>query len=148
MASLRRTRLLVIFIAAACLAFGCDKTLPPAGPLDDLAPTGINIYEHADYSGVSGHLIADVSNLGSYSGGCNEICTTDQNNYRSCTSYWGDCISSIKVAPGWKATIYVKSGFGGDSEELTADVPNLGQIAGPCKGNWNDCISSIRVGRR
>jgi len=147
MASPSRTRLLVIFMAAAGLALGCDKTFSPAGPLDDLAPTGINIYEHAGYAGVSAHVTADVSDLSRYSGGCKEICSYSQ--YGSdCTSYWGDCISSIKVTPGWKATIYVKSGFGGDSEELTADVPNLGQIAGPCKGNWNDCISSIRVRRQ
>ena len=147
MASPSGTRLLVIFIATACLALGCDKYLPPAGPLDDLAPTGINIYQHADYAGVSGHLSADVSDLSGYAGGCNESCTYSQ--YGSdCTSYWHDCISSIKVAPGWKATVYVKSDFGGASEEMTADVPNLGQIAGPCKGNWNDCISSIRVRRQ
>jgi Peptidase inhibitor family I36 len=147
MASPNPARFLVIFIAAACLTLGCDKAFPPAGPLDDLVPTGINIYQHADYTGVSAHVTADVSDLSSYSGGCKEVCSYDQFG-SSCTSYWGDCVSSIKVATGWKATVYVKSDFGGDSEELTADVPNLGQIAGPCKGNWNDCISSIRVGRR
>ena len=143
-----RTGLLVIIIAAACLALGCDETFPPAGPLDDLAPTGINIYGNADYAGVSAHVTTDVSDLSYYSGGCNERCSYRQDGSSVCTSYWGDCISSIKVAPGWKATVYVKSDFGGDSEELTVDVPNLGQIAGPCKGNWNDCISSIRVRRQ
>ena len=147
MGSSSRPCLLGIFMAVACLALGCDETFPPAGPLDDLAPTGINIYEHADYAGVSAHVTADASDLSSYSGGCKEVCSYDQFG-SSCTSYWGDCISSIKVAPGWKATVYVKWDFGGDSEELTADVPNLGQIAGPCKGNWNDCISSIRVRRQ
>jgi hypothetical protein len=148
MASPSRTRLLAFCVAAIYLALGCDKTLPPAGPLDDQAPTGITIYEHAGYSGVSGRLTANVSNLAAYSGGCNESCYTDINNFRSCTSYWHDCMSSIKVAPGWKATVYVKPDFQGDSEELTANVPDLGQIAGPCHGNWNDCVSSIRVGRQ
>jgi hypothetical protein len=147
MRSAGRTRRVGIFVTAACLTLGCEETLPPAGPLWDVAPTGINVYEHADYSGVSGHLSADVSDLSGYARGCNERCTYDQTG-SSCTYYWHDCISSIKVAPGWKATIYVKPDFEGGSEELTADVPNLGQIPGPCKGNWNDCISSIRVGRR
>jgi hypothetical protein len=147
MTSYSRTRPLGFLVATACLALGCENTLPPAGPLFDVAPTGINIYEHADYSGVSGHLSADVSDLSDYAGGCNESCTYTQ--YGSdCTSYWGDCISSIKVAPGWKATIFVKPDFEGGSEELTADVPDLSQMPGPCKGNWNDCISSIRVRRQ
>jgi len=147
MTSPGRTRLFVSVIAAAGLALGCEETFPPAGPLDDLAPTGINIYQHADYAGVSAHLTADVSDLSLYSGGCKEVCSYSQYG-STCTSYWGDCVSSIKVAPGWKATVCVKSDFGGGSEEFTADVPNLGQIAGPCRGSWNDCISSIRVRRQ
>ena len=62
---------------------------------------------------------------------------------------WGDCISSIRVAPGWHATIYRDDSFKGQSVETTSDLPNLQLVAGSCdKDGLNDCISSIRVRRQ
>jgi hypothetical protein len=142
MLSPSRSRLLTTVMAAACLALGCDRGLPPAGP-DDTA--GIDIFEHAGYSGRSGHLAADVSNLTNFAEDCHWTCSEEPGGYYSCSSTWNDCISSITVTPGWRATVYVDIGYRGASQELTANVPDLGQLAGPCNGTWNDCISSIRV---
>ena len=59
---------------------------------------------------------------------------------------WNDCISSIRVAPGWRATVYRGTGFDGESMEVAQDVPNLVVVPGTCsRGGLNDCISSIRV---
>ena len=103
MLSPSRTRLLVACMTAACLALGCDTTLPPAGPLDALVPTGIYIYQDADYSGASAHVTEELNRLGDYSGGCLKTCTS-YGTY-SCSSDWSACLSSVKVAPGWRATI-------------------------------------------
>ena len=60
---------------------------------------------------------------------------------------WDDCISSIRVAPGWRAVIFEDDGFDGDSQVLTSDTPNLQLVPGRCDHDgMNDCITSIRVG--
>lgn len=143
MSSCTRRPLLVSVTAALCLALGCQKNLPPAGPLDAVVPSGIYIYEDVDYSGESAHVTTDLKNLGDYNGPCPKY------DYSAASSTsvkygWQDCISSIKVAPGWQATVYVDTDFRGAALELTADMPNLTQVA----GTWNDCISSIRVRRQ
>ena len=64
---------------------------------------------------------------------------------------WDDCISSIRVAPGWRAIVYSDKDFLGESLEITADVPNLKLVKGSCHGpkkGLNDCITSIRAWRR
>jgi hypothetical protein len=59
---------------------------------------------------------------------------------------WNDCISSVRVAPGWRATIYKDTGYRDDSLDVTADVPTLQVVAGDCsKGGLNDGVSSVRV---
>ena len=43
----------------------------------------------------------------------------------------------------------VDFGFHEDWLDVTADVPDLGQVRGYCHNDtWNDCISSIRVRRQ
>jgi hypothetical protein len=55
-------------------------------------------------------------------------------------------MSSIRVAPGWRATIYRDTGFDGQSLDISQDVPNLQLVPGTCSHDGlNDCISSIRV---
>ena len=58
-------------------------------------------------------------------------------------------MSSLKVAPGWRVTVYRDDDFDGESFDATSDVPNLGLVRGSCvEGGMNDCITSIRVGRQ
>ncbi len=58
-------------------------------------------------------------------------------------------MSSLKVAPGWRVTVYRDGDFDGESFDATTDLPNLALVRGSCdKGGMNDCITSIRIGRQ
>jgi hypothetical protein len=61
---------------------------------------------------------------------------------------WADCVSSVKVTPGWIAVLYNKANYQGENVKLTSDTPNLQQLRGPCKDTFNDCAVSIRVRRQ
>ena len=63
------------------------------------------------------------------------------------TPTWDDCISSVKVMPGWSATLYRDTNYKGASVTITSDTPNLKALAGCGKDGFNDCVSSIRVAR-
>jgi hypothetical protein len=59
---------------------------------------------------------------------------------------WNDCVSSVKVAPGWRATLYRGTNFDDDALEIDGDVPNLQLVNHDCpKDGLNDCVSSVRV---
>jgi len=132
---------------AVCLPlYGCQKDLPTA-PSD--WSTGIIIYEHANFLGDSNLVDKNVSDLKSYKGPCVETDSTGPNGQSSTTYSWKNCISSIRVATGWKATLYTNTGYGGKSVEITADVTNLQLVSGDCDhGGFNDCIESIRVAKQ
>src|SRR3954468_9255953 len=119
--------------------------LPSCGGHDPLGPTpvdqGIIIFVHADFRGTSQQLAADVNDLGKVEGPCG---TTESESDRT----WNDCISSVRVLPGWRATLYGDKDFRGATIEVTEDVRDLGALHGGCSGSLNDCISSIRVTRR
>src|SRR5215203_4566747 len=126
------------------LLLGCEQTLPSA-PSE--LTTGIVIYEHANYLGESAHITSDVKDLGDFRGPCEDT-SYDANGGSTTTHEWNDCISSIRVAPGWRATVYENDDFKGESLELSSDVANLQLVKGTCNhGGLNDCISSIRVNR-
>jgi hypothetical protein len=110
--------------------------------------TGIIIYEHANYLGESALVDKDISNLNDYKGPC--MFTTSNGQGGSDTTYsWKNCVSSIRVASGWKATLYVDTNFHGKSVVISADVPNLQLLPGDCDHEgFNDCIESIRVSRQ
>jgi hypothetical protein len=126
---------------AQVLALGCQQSLPAAP--SELA-TGITVYEHANFLGQAAHITSDSSDLRDFHGPCEHI-SADQ--YGTSFSYdWNDCISSVRVAPGWRATIYKDTGYRDDSLAITGDVPNLLLVLGDCeKGGLNDCVSSVRV---
>ena len=133
---------------AACAAFvavlACQKSLPTA-PSE--LTEGIVVYEHANYGGASAHIISDIADLKDFKGPC--IHAEPSSSIPDFSDVWDDCISSIRVASGWHATVYVDDDFDGRSIDTSADIPNLEDIAGSCKrDSWNDCISSIRVKRR
>jgi hypothetical protein len=125
-------------------AAGCEKSLPTAPA--ELA-TGIIVYEHANFLGESALITSDTGDLRDFRGPC-EHSDTDSNGVTSTSYDWNDCISSVRVAPGWRATIYRGTGYHDDALEISADVPNLQMVRGDCPHDGlNDCISSVRLRR-
>ena len=111
--------------------------------------TGIIVYEHANFRGESAHITSDVDDLSDFIGPC-EHEQKDSDFLPGGVSYdWNDCISSVRVAPGWRTTLYRGTRYRDDSLDITADVANLVLAPHDCDhGGLNDCVSSIRVSRR
>jgi len=131
-------------LIAVTVLLGCEKTLPTApAQLTD----GVVVFEHANYLGRSAHITGDIRDLKAFSGPC-ERSDTDSNGNSSTVPEWNDCISSVRVAPGWRATLYEHDGFRGDSLNVAEDISNLQLVPGRCShGGFNDCTSSIRLMR-
>ena len=112
-----------------------------------MAPTaltsGVILYEHANFLGNSAHLTADISDLREFRGPCIH---GDDASSRD----WNDCVSSVRVAPGWRATLYRGTNYDDDALEITEDVANLQLVRQhDCdQGGLNDCVSSVRVRRQ
>ena len=122
------------------LLAGCsdsDFVILGPTPLDE----GIVIFLHADFVGASQALNVDVHDLTKIQGPCSSGGEGE-------TPSWGKCVSSVRVRPGWSATLYRDEDFKGRSVTLTADTPNLKNLQGPCDGSFNDCVTSIRVMRQ
>ncbi|HET9371336.1 MAG TPA: hypothetical protein VFO19_13850 [Vicinamibacterales bacterium] len=127
-------------MALAALTYGCDDNTLPTAPTD--LTEGVVIYEHANFMGRSAHLTSDVRNLRDFDGPCAHGDGDDV------AEVWDDCASSIRVAPGWRAILYVDDDFDGQQLTVTTDVENLVFSPGTCdKGGFNDCTTSIRVTR-
>jgi hypothetical protein len=94
-------------------------------------------------TGESGYVVRDISNLGSTRGPCVGV-----DEYALYAKSWDDCISSVRIAPGWNARLYEHAGFGGRGQVVLEDVPNLRDVRGPCQRTFDDCVSSIRVFRQ
>jgi len=125
-------------VVLAIAIAGCGS-IPSLGPTP--ADQGIIIYVHADFIGPAQAINVDVPDLGEVQGSCSsggegEVPT------------WSDCISSVKVLPGWTATLYRDAKYKGGSVTLTSDTANLRGLSGPCDHTFNDCVSSIRVRRQ
>lgn len=118
---------------------------PACGSNDPLGPTpvdqGIVIFMHAGFTGVSQQIGADVGDLHEVQGPCG---ASDSEESRT----WNDCVSSVRVLPGWRATLYGDRNFRGATINITEDIRDLGALRGDCSGSFNDCISSIRVSPR
>lgn len=131
----------VCLLLLAVLLPACGAEELPFAP-SPLA-TGIVLYEHANFLGNAGYLTTDTPDLRDFKGPC----VHDDGD--SVTKDWNDCVSSIQVAPGWRATIYRDTGYKDDSLEITGDVPNLQLVPGDCPHDGlNDCISSVRISRQ
>jgi hypothetical protein len=127
-------------VTAAALALGaCGGTvaLGPTPPSD-----GIILFMHANYVGSSQQTAVDVANLADVEGPC------VKGDEQGATARWDDCVSSVRVMPGWRATLYRDREFKGQSVTLDADTPDLTRLPGPCSGSFNDCVSSLRVSRQ
>lgn len=129
-------------ILGSVLAASCVHSLPTA-PSD--VTTGLIIYLEANFLGSSALITKDIADLKDYKGPC--ILADSGGPYGGTAEYrWNDCVSSIRIASGWRATVYRDDHFKGESLEITADVPNLQLVRGSCPHNgMNDCITPIRV---
>ena len=130
------------------MLYGCRGPLPTAPSSQSFE--GIIVYEHIDFQGQSGVVTRDMGDLSGFEGPCFESDGTGvYPNYSSIQETWNDCISSVRVAPGWRATLYRGKDYGDDALEITADVSDLRTIRHDCpKEGLNDCVSSIRVRRQ
>lgn len=131
------------FLALMVLA-GCGSA-----PTEPTPAQGVTIFARTSYDGPSQLLLEDVVDLKRLRDG-------PQPDGDECApkllgpEQWTDCVSSIRVAAGWQATVYAHDSFRGDSLIVTSDIPDLRQIMSqgcPLSG-WDDCISSMRVNRQ
>jgi hypothetical protein len=129
---------LVTAIALVVVGYGCNPTELPMAPTSLTA--GIILYEHANFLGNSAHLTGDVPDLREFRGPCIK---GDDASSRD----WNDCVSSVRVAPGWRATLYRDPNYHDDALEIAEDVANLQLVREhDCdRGGLNDCVSSVRV---
>jgi len=136
-----RIVLAVALAAAVLLVDACRDELPVA-PSELTA--GVIIYEDANFLGKSAYVTSDIRNLRDIDGPCR------QSDGDSETHSWDDCVSSVRVAPGWRATLYEDPDFRGWAADVGEEnVANYQLVRGPCTRNtFNDCASSIRVFRR
>jgi hypothetical protein len=139
MLALSRASGLLTTLALAAVAHGCGYTELPMAPTPFTA--GVILYEHANFLGNSAHLTGGVPDLRDFRGPC------VHSESETSTRDWNDCVSSVRVAPGWRATLYRDSKYEDDALELTEDMPNLQLVQRRyCdKGGFNDCASSVRV---
>jgi hypothetical protein len=126
----------VLAVCGVAVLIGCQRSLPSA-PSELTA--GIVVYEDDDYLGKSAHLVANITNLKNVSGPCVDY---SSNANIPDTHSWDDCISSVQVAPGWRATFYGDDDYRGMQLEVAGDLLNLRFVPG---GDFNDGVSSIRV---
>ena len=132
--SLKRSLLLAVAVCAAC--DGVPSL--PAGPSS--LTRGVILYEHANFLGNQAHLESSLDDLSEFDGPCYH--SDGDTDYFD----WNDCISSIRVAPGWRAVVFEHDEFDGDRLEIVSDVANLQLVAGSCDHEGlNDCVTSIKV---
>ena len=127
-------------LSAVLFLTGCGATELPTAPGE--LTTGIAVYEHSNYGGESALISEDIKDLKDVKGPCEKSSGDDVQET------WNDCISSVRLAPGWRATLYRDDGYKGEELTVSGDIPNLQAVAGDCpKGGFNDCVTAIRVFR-
>jgi len=133
---------LAFIVLSAAVAHGCDVKELPTAPSN--FTEGVILYEHANFLGNAAHVTSDVADLRDFRGPC------VHDDGESVTRDWNDCISSVKVAPGWTATLYRGPNYKDDTLEAIEDVSNLQLVRQhDCpKDGLNDCVSSVRVRRQ
>jgi len=134
-----------LVFALLCVAACRDKL--PSAPSE--LTTGVVVYQNANFLGSSAYITTDIPNLRDVRGPC-ETVDVDGQGVSSTTDSWDDCVSSIKVAPGWRATLYEDRNYKGWAADVGEEnVTNYQLVRGPCgKDTFNDCASSLRVFRR
>lgn len=139
---LQRAILVAGTLAIAAVGPGCGG-YPGLPSSPSMLDEGIVLFEHAGFLGESAHITADIPDLRKFDGPC--LHQSDDGDIWD----WNDCLSSVRVAPGWRATIYKDTNYRDESFEVTSDVQNLQLVPGTgCKTGLNDCVSSVRVRRQ
>lgn len=128
-------RLAVVLTAVALSLVACDTHTGP--------DEGIEFFEHPNFGGSSHTTQVDIFDFDDINGPCNET-TTDFGTFGG---DFDNCISSIRVTPGWEATLYEHDEYEGDTLTITESIRDLDDVEGPCGDDWDDCISSVRVRR-
>ena len=95
-----RTALSVALLMLA----GCGTDLSVLGPTPP--DQGIVIFMHADYAGSSQAVNVDVHDLTKTEGPCSSGAEGE-------SPTWRNCVSSVRVFPGWSATLYRDEDFKG-----------------------------------
>ena len=138
----RRAVATFVIAGAALMHGGCDEKTLPTEPTD--LTDGVVIYEHSNFMGRSAHLTGDIKDLRDFEGPC-----VHDDGDGNAIEVWDDCVSSIRVAPGWRAVLFLDDDFDGQQLTVTTDVENLVFSPGRCdKGGFNDCTTSVRVSRQ
>jgi peptidase inhibitor family I36 len=127
------------YLATALFISACGGS--PSAPSDAASGGGVTIFEHPKFKGVSQVLLTDVEDL-------DDVPGCSKGGPYVFTFNFDDCISSIRVPPGWRVTVYEDPRYRGASVTFTSDVPDLDDVRGPCGDDFDDCISSIRVSRQ
>jgi hypothetical protein len=122
---------LLVVIVSACEKLAVLGPTPPG--------EGVTFFIHANFTGSAQAVNVDIRDLDKVEGPC------ANGGDDAAEPTWSDCISSLQVSAGWSATLYRDRDFRGESLRLTADVPDLHELPGPCDGSFNDCVSSMRV---
>ena len=128
-------------LATACVLVGSCSSTPTLPWAPSNLTTGIAIYEFQDYQGTRSHVTEDIPDLDAFGGPCVKFTGGDTQ------PIWDDCVSSVRVAPGWEAHLFEHPNFGGWDQTVREDIPDLGEVLGPCHSppNLDNCVSSIRV---
>src|SRR6059036_2313044 len=124
-----------ITIAVAFLDACRDKL--PTAPSE--LTEGIVIYQDANFLGKAAYVTSDIRNLRDVDGPCR------QGGGDDVVDSWDDCVSSVRVAPGWRAALYEDPNFKGWAADVGEEnVANYQLVRGPCsRDTFNDCASSI-----
>lgn len=126
-------------VVLTVLSAACESDMVVLGPTPP--EQGIVIFIHADFAGSSQAVDVDVWDLNRTQGPCSTGAEGEEPS-------WRECVSSIRVFPGWSATLYRDEDFEGRSVTITSDVLNLRSLPGPCDGSFNDCVRSLQVRRQ
>lgn len=135
----------VVRVASVTLLIAGCEGLPSLPTAPSELRRGVSIYEHANFLGESALIDTSQSDLKEFEGPCEH--TESSSDGSTDTTYdWNDCISSLRIAPGWRAVIYRDDDYDGQSFQVTGDVPNLQLVTGSCPHDGlNDCVTSIRL---
>ena len=122
-------------LLVSMLWLGCHSPTAPSSLTE-----GVIVYEHPQFRGAWRLFTSDVVDLEDVTGGCLKS-SSDPIFFEQ---HWDDCVSSIRVVPGWRVTLYDDPRYRGDAVTLTADEFDLENVRRD-DDDWDDCISSIRV---
>jgi hypothetical protein len=119
-----------------------SPTEPPAPPPPEAQPPDVpvdqgqvTIYERPNYEGEGYTLRGSILDLATLPGPCSG-------------GNWNNCISSIRVSPGWRVDLWERPNAPPNDLFLPLynSIANLGDVQLPDGGgDWDDAASSIGV---